>query len=111
QSNAGWHYITPTGEIYQHVPSFVPGNLAGTLDANYYANPQKLVNVPASPPDPGASTATVTGNQIVVDPEDAIRGDLRLEITATDGRNSVTRVATIRVVGGVPMLLAGEAGD
>ncbi|MBW3543575.1 MAG: hypothetical protein KY476_25270, partial [Planctomycetes bacterium] len=106
------YFITPNGTLYQWTGArpgsgFVSGSTrVATLDATFYADPARLHDAPLPVgEDVGGSTVELIGGNIIrVTPGDGFLGNLSVNVTATDGRNSLEDRFTVSVIDHAPEL-------
>lgn len=99
QSDTGWHFILPDGELYHwDGSSTATGTLVGTPGASYYANPPLLHD--AMPDQPHAAVS-VSDSTLTIDREDGFIGAVVVTVTASDdrgGTDSKTFTVTVTSV-------------
>lgn len=99
--NAGWYYITPSGDLYGS------GRLLASLDPIYYQEPARLYN--ALPSQVAASIAPAqNGNppKLVIDPVAGYVGDWVVELKSTNGSFTGTTRFEVAVANSVPLIPA-----
>jgi hypothetical protein len=92
-----FYCILPSGELHKFTGSIASltssTTLLATLDKSFYDDPSRLWNAPAiSQP---RATATVVGNQIILQLQAAYRGAVSVDITVSDALASVKRTVVV----------------
>lgn len=99
--NAGWYYITPSGDLYGS------GRLLANLDPIYHQEPTRLYN--ALPSQVAASIAPAQSGsppKLVIDPVAGYVGDWVVELKSTNGSFTGTTRFNVVVTNSVPTLPA-----
>lgn len=96
--NNRWYIITPNGQLRKWLGSMAAtmtaAGLMVKLDASYYNDPSKLWNARPTVP----ATATISGNQLTLQPLAGFSGNFTVQVTASDGLLSATRSFTVSVL-------------
>lgn len=92
-----FYCLLPNGELHKFNGSVAdmtkPSTLLATLDSSFHADPSKLWN--ATPPSSPKATATVSNGQVIVTLAGPARGSVSVEITVSDGLQTVTRTVVV----------------
>jgi hypothetical protein len=105
-ANGTWHFILPGGTLHRWTgtgpgATFVSSSpLVATLDARFHADPALLHNAqPATTGDPGSSSVAIAGSRLTLTIDSGFTGELRVEVTASDGAEQTTCEFTVSVNG------------
>jgi len=103
------YYIVPSGQLYRWEGSTDDSVLVATFDSSYHADPTLLHD--AQTPVAGSSgdsAVTVTGNDILIDPQTGFTGSLSISVTATDGLTSIDQTFLVNVTNSAPALAVSD---
>ncbi|MCX5677294.1 MAG: C2 family cysteine protease [Planctomycetota bacterium] len=99
QSRSGaWFLLAADGKVRR----FTSGQVEGQVGAEYYANPQLLIDAQA--PAPLDVSVAVAGNQLIIDPADGYAGKFQVSVTASDGLVQVQDAFIVTVANTAPVL-------
>jgi hypothetical protein len=100
KTNAGaWYYMTSDGSIYNNTN----GALEGAVDASHYADPYTLIDLENTPVDPAiVATLSLDGTTLTIDPADGFTGTFSVEVSVSDGRETVSQVFGVSVTNNPP---------
>ncbi|WP_166826580.1 hypothetical protein [Thalassoroseus pseudoceratinae] len=91
-ANNIWHYITPSGDLYQWGGSFETSQLIAELGTDVYDDPNHLTD-----PQPIPVLATVNDGVLNVSAGDSYSGEVIVQIAAFDGYTTVTTTFRITI--------------
>jgi hypothetical protein len=99
QSRSGaWFLLAADGTVRRSAN----GQVEGQVGAEYYANPQLLIDAQA--PAPLDVSVTVAGNQLIIDPADGYVGKFQVSVTASDGLAQARDAFAVTVANMAPVL-------
>ncbi len=98
-SSSGTFVLFPDGKLYQYGSNNLKFKLIATIGTSYYANLSSLVN--AQPPTaPPVATATVSGTQLTITPNNGYSGTFGVNASVSDGTVSATQTFFVTVSAG-----------
>jgi len=99
------YFITADGTLYVWGGSMEESEKEATFDRSYYDDPRKLheASVPVVIPAVGI-TATISDNELIIDPADGFFGTLPVTVTASDGVHTTSDTFYVNVVNTAPTL-------
>lgn len=98
RGDAGWYYLLPDGSLYHWEGSFASSTLLGVPGADYYDDPQQLLNAVA----PDASVTVIDG-QLVID-AGTQTGEFTVTVMASDGFDVTSQSFLLSVGNTLPQL-------
>jgi len=103
-----WFYILADGELYRWGGSIDDSTLEATLSADYHADPFLLID--AQPPGAAISegdvAVVINGNQLTIDPVDALVADFEVRVTVSDGVATANDTFLVSVTEGAASVTA-----
>jgi subtilisin family serine protease len=108
------YFILPNGNLYRWGGSIAASSLVYSFSAAYYADPRLLheAQAPAYAPITGGRVSVnISGNQLIVNRTAGYAGEFRIDVTASDGANSVTQSFKVTATNTAPLWLAASSTD
>ncbi len=106
--NGTWFAILPNGELRKWGGSSTnlmsAANLIATLDATFHTDPAKLWN--ATAPTASPISATVVGNQILLNATNSVVGKFSVELTVSNSVYTTQRTFSVTTVAAPPVNVA-----
>jgi hypothetical protein len=97
-ASGAWFLLAADGKVRR----VTNGQVEGQVGAEYYANPQLLIDAQA--PAPLDVSVTVAGNQLIIDPADGYVGKFQMSVTASDSLAQARDAFTVTVANTAPVL-------